>query len=141
MNFGTPEHELQLKQYIISLIVQAAQADHDFSVVEKKYLAYAGKTLGLTEADTTAIRLNPTAYEISPPPNEQDRMNVLYFLLFMMRADKQVKKEEEELCHHIGFKLGFRRDLISDLIGVMRDCLDKDIPPDAMIQRVRTYMN
>lgn len=141
MDFGSPEHELALKQYIIAIIVLEAQADKEFSVLEKKYLAFAAKTLGLSDTAISAIRLQPSAYEMTPPPSEQERMNILYFLLFMMRADKNITKQEEDMCHHIGFRLGFRRELISDLIDVMRDCLDKEIPPNAMVERIRAYLN
>ncbi|MBI1224887.1 MAG: hypothetical protein GC192_06585 [Bacteroidetes bacterium] len=141
MDFGSPGEELALKQYIIAMIVQEAQADQDFSILEKKYLVYAAKTLGLSEAAVAAIRLNPTAFEIAPPPNEQQRMNILYYLLFMMKADKNISVQEEVMCHHIGFRLGFRRELISDLISVMRECLDKEIPPNAMIERIKAYLN
>ncbi len=141
MEFGAPEHELQLKQYIISLLVLQAQSDKDFSVVEKKYLAHVSKNFGLSDAEVAAIRLNPEAYETKPPANEQERMNVLYYLLFMMRADKTIHTEEEAICYHVGFKLGFRPELVSDLVNVMRDCLDREIPPDAMVDRVKTYLN
>ncbi|MCF8245217.1 MAG: hypothetical protein K9J37_12565 [Saprospiraceae bacterium] len=141
MDFGSPEHELALKQFIIAMIVREAQADQDFSILEKRYLSYAAKTLGLSDTDVAAIRLNPKAYEIAPPPNEQERMNVLYYLLFMMRADNNISKEEENMCHHIGFRLGFRREMISDLIDVMRECLDKEIPPNAMLGLIRAYLN
>ncbi len=141
MDFGSAAHEHQLKLYIISLLVQGAQADHDFSTIEKKYLSYAAKSLGITESEVAAIRLNPSAFEMAPPQSEQERMNLLYYLLFMMRADQAVKTEEEAICHHLGFKLGFRRELISDLVNVMKDCLGKEIPPDAMMERVRAYLN
>lgn len=141
MDFGTPDHELALKKYIIAMIVQEAQADAHFSTLEKRYLSFVAKDLGISEAEVAAIRLNPGNYEIAPPQNEQERMNVLYFLLFMLRSDKEISKEEEALCHHIGFRLGFRRELISDLINVMRDCLDKEIPPHAMVDRIKTYLN
>lgn len=141
MDFGTPDHELALKRYIIAMLVQEAQADHHFSTAEKRYLSFAAKNLGISEAEVATIRLNPERYEIAPPPNEQERMNVLYFLMFMLRSDQQVSKEEEIMCHHIGFRLGFRREMISDLINVMRDCLNKDIPSNAMMDRIRTYLN
>lgn len=141
MDFGSPKDELALKQYIVSLIVQEAQADEDFTIREKKYLAYATKTLGLTNAQVAAIRLNPKAYEIAPPPNEQMRMTILYYLLFMMRADQSISVQEEALVHQIGFRIGFRTEMIADLIGVMRDCLDKEIPPDAMLKRIRPFLN
>lgn len=57
--FRHPEHEPQLKQFITAHIVQAAQADHEFAVVEKNHLAYAGKTLGLTEPDPAACEMSP----------------------------------------------------------------------------------
>ena len=141
MDFGTPENELALKQYIISMIVQEAQADQDFSILEKKYLVFAAKTLGLSDANIAAIQIDPAAYEIVPPPNEQERMNILYFLLFMMLSDRTITIQEETMCHHIGFRLGFRREMISDLINVMRDCLDKEIPPNAMVERIKAYLN
>ena len=141
MDFGSPEHELAVKKYIISMIVQEAQADQGFSILEKKYLAFAAKTLGLSVTAVAAIRIDPAAYEMAPPPNEQERMNVLYFLLFMMRADNSISKQEETMCHHIGFRLGFRREMISDLINVMRECLDKEIPPNAMVERIKAYLN
>jgi len=141
MDFGSPEYELALKKYIISLIVHEAQVDQHFSIHEKKYLDFAAKILGLSATQVAAVRLDPTVFEMAPPPNEQARMNVLYFLLFMMRADQSITSAEEAMCHHIGFRLGFRREMISDLINLMRDCLDKEIPPNAMVERIRAYLN
>lgn len=141
MDFGSPEDELALKQYIISLIVQEAQADEDFTTREKQYLAYAAKKLELTDSQVAAIRLNPQVYEIAPPHDEQRRMTILYYLLFMMRADGSISAQEENLVHQIGFRLGFRTEMVTDLIVVMRDCLDKEIPPNAMLERIKPFLN
>lgn len=141
MDFSAQELGLEMKRYLISLLVKQAQSDNDFSLIEKKYLAYAGRSLGLSEAEIAAIRLNPEKYFTSPPPDESKRMTMLYFLLFMMWADGEIKAEEEKFCHHAGFCLGFRPDLVSDLISVLKVFLKNEIPPEAMLEKIKPYMN
>lgn len=141
MDFGTHQDEMAMKCYIISLLVKQAQADKEFSAVEKKYLAYAGHSLGLTDAEIAAVRLAPEKYTIAPPPDESRRMTMLYFLLFMMRADGQVEPQEEKFCHYIGFRLGFRGEMVSNLIGLMKEFLKNDLPPGAMLEKIRPYLN
>lgn len=132
---------MAMKRYIISLIIKQALSDNEFSIIEKKYLAHAASSLHLSNAEVAAIRKNPDAFTISPPPDESKRMTILYFLLFMMRADGAVKAEEEKLCYQIGFQLGFRQQMIASLISLMRECLDKDVPPDGMLERIKPYLN
>ncbi len=74
MDFGNPEHELALKRYIVAMLVREAQADGEFSTIEKKYLSYAAKELGLPEAEVNAIRLNPNAFDLPPNSSESERM-------------------------------------------------------------------
>lgn len=141
MNFGPQEEETMMKRYIVSLLVKQAQSDSEFSNLEKKYLAYVARSLDLSGKEVAAVRRNPESYSIAPPPDESKRMTILYYMLFMMRADRNIRKEEEGLCYNIGFRLGFRQDMISDLVNVMWECLDREIPPDAMISRVKAYLN
>jgi hypothetical protein len=141
MDFGTHHEEMAMKCYIVTLLVKQAQSDHEFSAIEKKYLAYAGHSLGLSDAEIAAVRLNPEKYVIAPPPDESKRMTMLYFLLFMLRADGQVGAGEEQFCHHMGFRLGFRPEMVSNLIGVMKEFLRNDIPPNAMLEKVKPYLN
>lgn len=141
MNFGTYDEQQAMKRYIISLLVKQALSDDDFSIIEKKYLLHAAKALQLTDAEIAAIRHDPESYTISPPPDESKRMTIFYYLLFMMRADQKVTKEEEQLCHQIGFKLGFREDMISNLIKLMQEYIVEDLPPNAMVDKIKPYLN
>ena len=141
MNFGTDEDELAIKKYIISLLVKQALTDGKFSLVEKKYLNHAGESFALSDNEIAAIRLNPESYNISPPPNELVRIKILYHLLFMMRADQNISIVEEQLCYKIGLRLGFREDMVTDLIQVMKKYLNQKLPPDAMIEKVKVFLN
>ena len=141
MDFGSQEEELAMKRYIISLLVKQAQSDGEFSNIEKKYLVYAARSLRLSDAEVAAIRHTPDDYGIAPPPDEGKRMTILYYLLFMMRADQKVNPEEEVLCYQVGFQMGFRQEMISDLIHMMKQYLMEDIPPDGMLEKIKPYLN
>ena len=141
MDFGTFEEELAMKSYIVSLLVKQATADGDIAPEETSYLLYASNKLGLEKSEIKEIVKTPDSFNISPPPDEDKRLTILYYLLFMMRADKTVDPEEEKLCYHIGFQIGFRQDMIDDLIGVMKQYLEENIPPLAMLDKIKPYLN
>ena len=141
MTFGSPQEELAMKSYIISLLVKQAESDGEFNNIEKKYLAYAAKSLKLSDREVAAIRHAPEDYIIAPPPDESQRMTILYFLLFMMRADQKVNPAEEILCYKVGFQMGFREEMISNLIQLMKHYLIEDVPPDSMLERIKPFLN
>ena len=141
MEFGSQEDELALKHYIVSLLVKQAQSDGDFSNFEKKYLVYAARSLRLSDKEVAAIRHAPENYTIAPPPDESMRMTILYYLLFMMKADQKVDVKEEVLCYQIGFQMGFRKEMVSDLIQLMKQYLREDLPPNGMLEKIRPYLN
>lgn len=133
--------EKAVSRYIISLLLSQANADDDFSNLEKKYLVYAAESLKLTNEDVAQIRLQPEKYLIAPPAGEQHRMKILYYLLFMMKADNVVTEAEEKLSHLVGLKLGFRADMIDVLIMHMKKYLHEDLPPNSMVEKTKIYLN
>lgn len=141
MNFGSAKEELAMKQYIVSLLVRQAQTDKQFTTLEKKYLAYASHALGFSDAEVAAIRLCPERYDMAPPPDEDKRMTILYYLLFMAQADGTIAEAEEQFCYHIGFHLGFREEMIKNLIGLMKQSLNEKLAPEAMLERIKPFLN
>ena len=141
MNFGSPEELLAYKKYIISLLVQHAMADNEFSFMEGQFLEYAGLQLQLSEEEIKEVQKNPSLYEIAPPPDEQKRVTILYYALFMMRADGKIKPEEEDTCYKLGLRLGFRSEMLDNLIQLMKEYLLKELPPTAMVDEIRPYLN
>jgi uncharacterized membrane protein YebE (DUF533 family) len=141
MNFGSPEEELAMKRYIVSLLVRQAQTDEHFTNLEKKYLAFASHKLGLSDREVAAIRLQPERYDIAPLPGEEKRMTIFYYLLFMARADGTIEEAEEQFCYHMGFQLGFREEMISSLIDLMKQSLNEKLAPEAMLERIKPYLN
>ena len=141
MNFGSEDNLIALRKYIISLLVIQAKSDNDFSLVEKKYLKYAGDQLQLNNTEIAAIRKNPDQFAIAPPPDESQRVTILYYLLFMMRADQKISAEEEQICYKVGLRLGFRDEMVKGLVNVMKEYLNKQLPPDAMLNKIKPFLN
>ena len=141
MNFGSHEDELAMKRYIISLLVRQAKSDEHFNAREKKYLSYASHALGLSDQQVAAIRLKPERYDISPPPGEDKRMTIFYYLLFMASADGSVEEPEEEFCYHMGFQLGFREDMVGSLLDLLKQSLNEQLAPNAMLERIKPFLN
>lgn len=141
MDFGTFEEELAMKSYIIALLAKQAAADGTIAEGEKNYLQYTAKTLQIDQDELHLIIKNPSQFHISPPPDEDKRLTILYYMLFMMKADNEVDEKEEVLCFKVGFQMGFRQEMVTNLIDVMKKYLLDQIPPTAMIDKIKPYLN
>jgi len=129
------------KQAIIALLIEMAESDQRIDPTETKYIAGVANQMGLTMMDISNILKKPKAYKFQSPPAEQERMTILYYLLFLMRADGQITENEENRCYKLGLRLGFNHNLIADLIAVLKNYLHEDVPPEAMLEKVRKYLN
>ncbi len=116
-------------------------SDGELSGAEYAFIVQLGKQHGLA-AEAVDEELALKREEVSAyPKSEQDRMTILYYLTFLMQSDGTVSEEEEATIYHYGLKLGFREGLIRDFLGVVTKYGDTRIPPGAMIDRIRAYLN
>lgn len=125
----------------IAMLVKMVTVDKKIDPVEKKFLGDIARQLGLQPEDIATISENPDKFALKLPASEEERMRILYYLLFMMRVDGKIPPEEEKLCYKAGLRLGFNEQLTGDMIRIMKTYLDEDIPPDAMIDVVKKYLN
>jgi len=135
------EEEMALKGYIVAVLVRQAMDEGKIGVAEKSYLSYALKTLQLEQKDIKSIIESPKDYSIHPPLEEDKRMIILYHLLFMLKTNKTIDFRKEELCYNIGFELGFRHEMIRDLISVIKEYKANDMPPMALLDKIKPYLN
>lgn len=121
---------------IIKLLMQLAKADGVIQNQEKLFIVDACKNLGI---DINEIKENDD--DIRFPKTEQERMTVLYYLLFMMNSDGNISNEEVIFIKKIGFKLGFRARLIEDMLETLAQYPDQQIPPNALVNNIKKYLN
>ncbi len=126
---------------VFSLIYQMNIADSDFNKMESKYLVNVGNVLGLSQKEMEQVLDDPNSYNLIPPANEQERMEILYYMLFSMRIDGNISKVEEAHIYKAGLKLGFNEAMITDMINLFKQYLKTRLPKDALIKIIRKYLN
>ncbi len=131
----------QSKRAIIALLFKLMGADDEENLKELGYVMHVGMQLGLEDKDLQEIKLNKDQYHLQPPIEEKERVTILYYLLFFMKADGQIKPKEEEMVRHVGIKLGFRPEMTSDLVTVLKNHANEDVPPEELLSKIKAYLN
>ncbi len=139
--FNNYEKNIEDRKSIIAILYQMAKSDNFVSNIELVYLNKVAKSIGLNPIDVEEVIDHPEDFPLTAPTDEGERMTILYYLLFMMRVDGVIESREEKLVHEAGFRLGFSENLIADLIRVMKTYLNKEIPPEVMLEQIRKYLN
>jgi len=139
--FGNYKEELERRKAVVALLFTMSSIDGHIDPLERKFVYGVAQELGLDMATVQEVIAAPERFEIQPPPPEQERMSILYYVLFTMSVDGVIRKEEEVLCYKIGLKLGFNEHLTRDLINVMKRFLNKEIPSNALLDEVKKHMN
>ena len=75
------------------------------------------------------------------PKSEEDRVTILYYLIFLIKVDGVIDKEEVNLMHHFGLKLGFSPLLISNIIDVIKSETLEEMGHDSLLNEVKKYLN
>ncbi len=139
--FGNYKEELIRRKAVISILIKMASADGNIDDIERKFVEDVARQLGLSVEDIDEVFEYPNKYEIKPPPPEQERMTILYYLLFTMSVDGKIDEAEEKLCYKVGLRLGFNEYMTRDLIQVMKQYLNKELPSDALLNTIKRHMN
>jgi len=123
------------------LLLALTNADGKSSINEQKFILDIASQLGISAEEVSQLQSSFKHFKIQIPESEQDRMTILYQLLFLMRIDAEIAEPEKEIIHQIALKFGVHPDLTNDLIQVMIEHLQKNIPIDAMLLQIKKYMN
>ena len=105
MNFDDLEREA-LNENLLKTLIKLSKVDGEIAENEMMYILKAGLAMGIPQENIVPLwKEEYTGLVI--PTSEQDRMNIMYYLIFVIESDKKVSQKEEELAYHYGLKLGF----------------------------------
>lgn len=128
------------KKAIIALLYKLMGVDNEEDPKELAYIMHISDRMGLSDEDLKEVSINMDGYDLEPPSDKKERITILYYFLFLMKADGVVQPEEEEFVHQFGEKLGFKSDMISDLIEVIKQYLDTPVPPAELFSKVKGFL-
>ena len=126
---------------VIYMLLRLMAADGHRDRAEYIYILNIAREMGMTMDDVAALTPEDIIEEWRLPANERDRMIILYYLLFMMKTDGTVTPEEESVVKELGYQLGFRIEMVADLIQVIKGHDIHATPAEGLIEKIRTYLN
>jgi len=99
----------------LSVLVQLANIDGEFAGEEKDMIYMIGKANGVSEEEINGMVDNPEPLPPVSTMTEDDKFEYLFHLVQLMKIDSQVYLSEIKFCEELAEKIGFNRNVISDL--------------------------
>ena len=70
------------KLEVVAMLIDMAGVDNRIETSESKYIAGVASQMGLNMEDISQVVKDPKAFSFKSPPDEHERMTILYYLLF-----------------------------------------------------------
>ena len=140
MNFYTDASDEQKKSYL-HLLIQISKADNKIHQNEARFIDDMARRLGISEEVTHELLDLNKNVDLSLPKDVTERMRMFYHMLFLIGIDGEITEDEKEICKELGFRLCLNPPLMDDLIDIMVENLNKNVPEDKMVEAVIKYMN
>jgi len=106
-------------------LIEIAVADGGFGVEEQRLLEYAALRNNISREQLTVIQANASNIRFQIPRNEEDKFFQLYDLVHMMSVDETIHTEELRLCEIFAIKFGYRKEVVRDMIEMIRQNIKK----------------
>lgn len=128
------------KENILAIIVAVSKVDGGIHENEMLWILQLGFSMGMNEEEVREITIKDDP-SLFIPSSEKERMTILYYLVFLIKVDGRITEEEKNILHHFGLKLGFNHLMVANIIRVVQANIGQKLPPDAIINEVRKYLN
>lgn len=99
----------------LSVLVQLANIDGEFAGEERDLIYMIGKANGISEEEINNMVESPEPLPPLSTMSEDDKFEYLFHLVQLMKIDSQVYLSEIKFCEELAEKLGFKRNVISEL--------------------------
>jgi len=130
-----------IKDTHLFLLLMLAEADDNEHPNEVSFINNVAGRLGLKLSDVKEIENNPTELTFQMPKTPQNRMTLMYDMLWLMKIDGSVVAEEKDLVLEIGLRLGFRVEMIEELISIISRYVGQPVPENALLDVIRKCLN
>jgi hypothetical protein len=99
----------------LSVLVQLANIDDDFAGEEKDLIYMIAKANGISQDEVNDLIENPEPLPPLSTISDDDKFELLYHIVQLMKIDSQVYLSEIKFCEEVAERLGFKKNVISDL--------------------------
>lgn len=117
-------------------LIEIAAADGNLAIEEQRLLEYAAQRNHISASQLKAIQTDMSGIRFEVPFSEEEKFFQLYDLVQMMTVDKSIHGEELRLCEIFAIKFGYRKEVVREMIDLIRENIEKWIGPKETMQIV-----
>ena len=99
----------------LNVLINLAASDQKIGEKEAKTIHMIGKANGLTKDEVEEMMKKPKPVGSMSGLSEDQKFENLYHLIQLMKSDGHVFKSEMNFCEEIAEKLGYKKQVISEL--------------------------
>ena len=121
-------------------LIEIAASDGSLAGEEQRLLEYAALRNNISADQLKHIQGNASKVRFEVPGNDEDKFFQLYDLVHMMSIDKNIHGEELRLCEIFAIKFGYRKEIVREMIEMIRQNIEKWIGPKETMQMVLRAM-
>ncbi len=100
----------------LKLLVNLAHIDGQMGASEKTYILNIGKANGFPESSVETLFYAPHDAIVPHDLSDEQKFNYIFSLVQLMKIDERLYDTEIKYCASIATKLGFKSDVLFDLI-------------------------
>ena len=117
-------------------LIEIAAADGKLGSEEQKLLEFAAQRNHISVLQLKDIQGNTSKVRFEVPGNEEEKFFQLYDLVHMMSVDRNIHGEELWLCEIFAIKFGYRKEIVREMIKMIRQNIEKWIGPKETMEMV-----
>lgn len=117
-------------------LIEITAADGSLGEEEQRLLEYAAIRNNISREELKKIQENPSKVRFAVPASKQDRFHQLYDLVHMMSVDKNIHPEELRLCEIFAIKFGYRKEVVREMIDLIRQNIENWVGPKETMQDI-----
>lgn len=122
-------------------LIEIAVADGGLGAEEQRVLEYAAVRNNISKTELKTIQENTSQIRFQVPLRKEDKFFQLYDLVHMMSVDKTIHAEELRLCEIFAIKFGYRKEVVREMIDLIRQNIAQWIGPKETMEAVVNKLN
>jgi len=117
-------------------LIEIAAADGNLASEEQRLLEYAAIRNNISKEQLKEIQATASNVRFKAPGNKRDKFFQLYELVHMMSVDKSIHAEELRLCEIFALQFGYRKEIVREMIELIRKNIEEWIGPEETMKMV-----
>jgi hypothetical protein len=124
----------------LKILVNLALIDGEVAAREKEFITNIGKAHGFPESSVATLFYEKHEVIIPSDMSDEQKFNYIFSLVQLMKIDERMYKDEIKYCSDIASKLGYKNEVMFDLMLHVKAASMENNQLDSLRNLVSTYL-